>query len=138
MITGRIADELTAQQVVDRGRSVRLFQAKRSDPLRLRVVEVAHRNGYHVGGVAITSADWTREPNGSFTLKWIEWHAEGGTISDIGGAYIVDGFSKCICVVVRSCVVDLRDYDLHDYESITLDNLNLRDPVIPGVRRRAS
>lgn len=88
-------------------------------------VEVANGNGYVAGtGKAITVANWTYSvvsQNGQIVLADQVWTASGGNITNILGAYIVDGSANPLAWWERTSAVTLTPGD-----TLTADNLTVR------------
>jgi len=111
------------------GTAVRLFVSSTSSPSKsgtegVEFIEVANGNGYTTGGNSIVLGDWSYvDAPSRLTLADQVWTASGGSISDIGGAYIVDASDVVLAWFERSSPLTLDDGD-----SLTLDDLTIRFP----------
>lgn len=86
--------------------------------------QVASGNGYPVGGFAVSRANWTLVLLGldqAIRLGDISLTAAGGPISNIAGAYAVDGAGNVLCWWERAAGLTLNSGDV-----VLLDDLTLK------------
>lgn len=86
--------------------------------------EVSNGNGYVTGGIAITRANWTAETdslNRRIRLADQTWTASGGSIANIGGAYVTDAADAVLAWWERSTPITIASGD-----TFTADDLYIK------------
>lgn len=86
--------------------------------------EVSNGNGYTTGGQALVRADYTLGTSGSnkqITIADKTWTASGGSIANIGGAYLTDASDNVLAWWERASALTLASGD-----SLTLTGLIVR------------
>jgi len=125
MLMGNLTSSPTDGGMARLAAKLKLFDGVSSVPAKdgTGFVEVANGNGYVTGGVAITDSDWTFsvvDDVGQIQLDDQIWTASGGTIPNIGGAYLTDAGDNVLAWWERATVT------LNAADTLTADDLTVR------------